>query len=127
MARLTSAPPRLGSAPSRLERVPDAPVARPIRQRDEAPWRSWYKTPRWKQLRLKVLVRDRYTCQRTGEICSGKYPAPNSPTVNHKKPHRGDPALFWDETNLETVTKAVHDGLIQTEEQAALHQRGCWA
>jgi hypothetical protein len=37
--------------------------------------------------------------------------------ANHKIPHRGDPVLFWDINNIETVTKAVHDSLIQSEER----------
>lgn len=125
MARLSSLPPRLAAAPPRLGRAPDAPEA-PKRNRDHAPWRAWYRTARWRQLRREVLIRDAWTCQRTGEVCTGKYPAPNSATVNHKKPHRGDPALFWDPDNLETVTKAIHDSLIQREEQASLHHRGVW-
>jgi 5-methylcytosine-specific restriction protein A len=71
-----------------------------------------------------VFVRDGYVCQRTGVLCAGKYPAPNSPVANHKKPHRGDLALFWDEDNVETVSKAVHDSVIQAEEQAV--PTGVW-
>lgn len=124
MGKLTSAPSRLQQAPARLGAAPNG-EARAAPQRDE-PWRKWYKTARWRALRLEVLVRDNYTCQRTGVICGGKYPAPDSPTVNHKRPHRGDERLFWDSDNLETVTKAVHDGEIQREEQASLHHRGVW-
>jgi 5-methylcytosine-specific restriction protein A len=81
-------------------------------------WRGWYKTKRWQELRLHVFVRDAYKCQRTGVLCLGRHPAPNSPVANHKVPHRGDPALFWDPDNVETVAKQVHDGLIQSEEQS---------
>ena len=90
------------------------------------PWRAWYKTARWARLRQAVLVRDAYTCQRSGVLCIGRHPAPNSPVVNHKRPHRGDERLFWSPDNLETVSKAVHDSDIQREEQASLHTRGCW-
>jgi 5-methylcytosine-specific restriction endonuclease McrA len=69
-----------------------------------------------------VLVRDLFTCQRTGQLCTGKGHAPDAPVVNHKRPHRGDPALFWSIENLETVTKAVHDGLIQSEERRLRQQ-----
>nr|WP_246472896.1 HNH endonuclease [Pelagibacterium limicola] len=81
--------------------------------------RGWYKSERWAQLRRAVFVRDGYRCQRTGELCIGKHPAPNSPVANHKVPHRGDPKLFWDINNIETVSKAIHDGIIQAEERAA--------
>lgn len=125
MARLTSLPPRIGAAPARLGRAP-ADQQGPRRQRDNAPWRAWYSTAQWKALRLKVFVRDCYICQRSGVICAGKHPAPDSPVANHKKPHRGNPALFWDEDNIETVTKEVHDSLIQSEEQESLLHRGVW-
>lgn len=69
-------------------------------------------------------MRDLYTCQRTGVLAIGKYPAPNSPVANHKRPHRGNPALFWDIDNIETVTKAVHDSIVQAEEQAI--PKGKW-
>ena len=87
--------------------------------RDTAPWRQWYKSARWQRLREAVFVRDLYTCQRSGVICSGKSPSPTSPVANHKIPHRGDPRLFWDEANVECVAKSVHDGLIQAEEKRA--------
>jgi 5-methylcytosine-specific restriction protein A len=124
--RLKSLPSRVSAAPSRLGAPPTQTGPSPKRQRFNAPWRGWYSTKRWKDLRLKVLVRDNYTCQRSGALCAGTYPAPDSPTVNHKVPHRGDPALFWDEANLETITKEVHDTIVQKEEQASLHHRGHW-
>ncbi|WP_258579770.1 MULTISPECIES: hypothetical protein [Rhizobium] len=40
--------------------------------------------------------------------------------ANHRIPHHGDPTLFWDINNIETVTKRIHDGLIQSEERRAL-------
>ncbi|MFC7399576.1 HNH endonuclease [Chelatococcus sp. GCM10030263] len=92
---------------------------RDTRYSPDAQVRGWYKSAAWQKLRRDVFARDGYICQRTGQICSGKHPAPNSPVANHKTPHRGDPALFWDINNIETVTKAVHDGVIQAEEHAA--------
>ena len=83
------------------------------------PWRKWYATSRWEKLRRKVFERDLYTCQRSGEVCVGTGNDPNSPVANHRIPHRGDPALFWDINNLETVTKRVHDSIIQREERRA--------
>ena len=90
------------------------------------PWKNWYKTKRWLDLRDQVFLRDHYKCQRSGVLCAGKHPTENSPVANHKQPHRGNPALFWDINNIETVTKKVHDSIIQTEEQASLHTRGVW-
>lgn len=71
-------------------------------------------------------VRDLFTCRRTGILLVGKYPEPDSPVANHKTPHRGDPKLFWDPDNIETIAKSVHDSEVQREEQASLQTRGCW-
>lgn len=82
-------------------------------------YRTWYKSARWQRLRMEVLTRDLYTCQQTGIILAGKANAPDSPVVDHKVPHRGDPVLFWDITNLQAVSKAWHDSTKQSEERAA--------
>ncbi|RYG87376.1 MAG: HNH endonuclease [Alphaproteobacteria bacterium] len=73
-----------------------------------------------------MLIRDNYTCQRTFRLCSGRPGEPDSAVVNHIVPHRGNEALFWDPANLQTVTKQVHDSLIQAEEQDSRHQQGVW-
>lgn len=91
-----------------------------------APWRRWYKTARWQRLRERILVRDGYVCQATGEPLVGRHPAPNSPTVDHITAHRGNEALFWDQENLRAVSKAWHDKHKQVEEQASVAQRGVW-
>lgn len=97
------------------------------RERDASvPWRSWYKTARWQKLRLRILQRELYTCRLTRVLLIGKFPAPNSPVVDHIIPHRGDEALFWDEDNLQVVSKEYHDSVKQKEEQASLHHRGVW-
>lgn len=80
------------------------------RKRDAThPWRRWYRTARWRALRSKIIRRDRGVCQQTGVLLIGFHPAGNSPVVDHIVPHRGDADLFWDETNLQTVSKAYHD------------------
>lgn len=90
-------------------------------------WRKWYKLKRWTDLRQLVLTRDLYRCQRTGVLLSGKHPAPNSPVVDHIKPHRGDPVLFWDMENLQSVSKEYHDSVKQALERsdkvAAIHPK----
>ncbi|HEX7883151.1 MAG TPA: HNH endonuclease [Afipia sp.] len=88
------------------------------------PWKAWYKLARWRGLRLRIFLRDLYTCQRKG---CGLIEGDTALLVcDHVKPHRGDEALFWDEANLQTLCKACHDKAKQTEEQASLHQRGVW-
>lgn len=109
--------------PSRLGYASGDEAAR-HRQRDATqPWRAWYKTARWQRLRERVLIRDRYTCQKTGVLLVGRHPAPNSPVVDHIIPHRGDERLFWDENNLHAVSKAYHDSTKQSEERNARTRR----
>ncbi|SEM88349.1 hypothetical protein SAMN05192583_1394 [Sphingomonas gellani] len=84
------------------------------RRRDEQPWRKWYKTARWQALRWSVLVRDRFTCQRPG--CGRIEPDTSLLVADHKRAHRGDEALFWDECNLQTLCKPCHDSDKQREE-----------
>jgi len=39
--------------------------------------------------------------------------------ADHKTPHRGDEALFWDRQNLWCLCKGCHDGAKQREDRAA--------
>ena len=39
--------------------------------------------------------------------------------VDHITPHRGDPLLFWDRTNWQSLCKPCHDGRKQAQEKAA--------
>ena len=117
MGRLKAMTPRLGASAQRLGRGASDEAAR-LRERDaNVGWRAWYKTSRWQKLRRVILARDLYTCQRTGVLLVGTYPAPDSPVVDHKVPHRGDETLFWDPANLHAVSKAFHDGEKQAEER----------
>lgn len=118
MAKLRSLGSILGALKPRLGFATGDAKGADRHRNQMAPWRRWYASERWRRLRLEVFTRDGYRCQRTGELCVGKYPAPNSPVANHKRPHKGDAALFWDAANIETVAKHVHDGLIQSEERA---------
>lgn len=119
MGRLKALRSALGALPPRLGFVEGDARGADRARTVMAPWRAWYGLKRWQDLRLAVFVRDGFTCRRTGVLCVGTHPAPNSPVANHIRPHKGDPRLFWDIGNVETVSKAVHDSLIQAEERAA--------
>jgi 5-methylcytosine-specific restriction protein A len=88
------------------------------------PWKRWYNTARWRALRLRIFLRDLYTCQNPD--CGRLIGNTALLVCDHIIPHRGDERLFWDETNLQTLCKACHDSIKQREEQATLHQRGVW-
>ena len=118
MGKLKTIPPRIGALPPRLGFASGDKKAADKSRNDAAPWRAWYGLARWKALRLFVFARDGYICQRPGALCSGTGKMANAPVANHTRPHRGNPDLFWDPNNVETVTKQVHDTIIQAEEQA---------
>lgn len=122
MARLTTLKPRLRTMSPRLgpakgeSREESEAIRTRHRDRDDAS-RKLYNTRAWRKLRDEVYLRDSYTCQKTGVICLGKHPAPNSPVADHIKPHHGDSELFWDKDNIQTVSKAYHDSQKQREER----------
>lgn len=119
MGRLTTVKPRLAVSGSRLRQAASGEAERSRMRDRDAPWRAWYRTKRWLKLRKAVLLRDGWQCQATGAMLVGKYPADNSAVVDHKVPHRGDPALFWDIDNLQAVAKGWHD-----REKQSLERRG---
>ena len=111
MTRLTNLKPSIGSLPTRVGAASQDHDRQSSTRTGMEPWQAWYKTSRWQKLRLKVLVRDAYTCRATGAICIGHHHAPNSPVVDHIRPHHGNEALFWSIDNLQTVTKEWTIGL----------------
>jgi 5-methylcytosine-specific restriction protein A len=117
LPRLKSLPPLLRREQPLLKR--DDEQERNKRRYQEQPWRAFYNTREWQRLRLACFERDLYTCQRSGELCipGGTGQEPNAPVANHKIPHRGDRSLFFDLDNLECITKAVHDSIVQGEEK----------
>lgn len=111
MGKLTALRPRLGGLEVRLSRLTD----REGHSEALEPWRAWYKTQRWRRLRWDVLKRDLFTCQ-----CCGRVEPDTSQLVaDHIRPHRGDPALFWDPDNIQTLWKPHHDRDKQRAERRA--------
>lgn len=78
------------------------------------PWRAWYQSARWKRLRLATFTRDLFTCRMCKKIEGNM----SKLICDHIVPHRGDPGLFWSESNLQTMCKPCHDGAKQRAEQA---------
>lgn len=113
MGRLKAIQPRLSGLKPRLAKLAD-PKAEYERTRAAVPWRKWYKTADWTKLRWATLVRDRFTCG----MC-GKAEADTSRLVaDHRRPHRGDRALFFDPRNLWTLCKSpCHDSVKQRQER----------
>lgn len=107
---LKSLPSRLGRLAPRLARQSDAHGHTAAAE----PWRAWYSLARWRRLRWSVLSRDLFTCQ-CG--CGHVEPDASQLVADHIQAHRGDPALFWDPANLQTLWKPHHDSDKQRAER----------
>lgn len=118
MPKIKMIKPLVGTLKPLIGRSPGDEKARYHERDENQPWRAWYYSRRWKELRKAVWVRDAYTCRKTGTLCIGRYPAGDSPVADHIIPHRGDPDLFWDINNVQTVSKEYHDSEKQGQERA---------
>lgn len=128
MGRFASLKPRLSAMTPRVE-APGVDGGRDRARDSSQPWRKWYKTARWRELKDRVHVRDAHRCRVTGVRVLGRFPAPDSPVADHiKSPGevwemtgciRETERVFWDIDNLRTVSKAYHDGQRQREQKQA--------
>lgn len=71
------------------------------------PWRRWYQTAEWRALRMRVLTRDGFRCQCVD--CQGRYVWPLATIADHKVPHRGHAADFWNEDGIQALTTVCHN------------------
>lgn len=77
------------------------------RAMEKLPWRTWYKTRAWRDLRATQL-RQHPLCQ--CPLCrEGAGAITPATVVDHIHPHRGDARLFYDPSNLQSLAKACHD------------------
>lgn len=91
---------------------------REAKRRQLQPWRNWYKLKRWFALRDRVFKRDLMICQQTGVLLTTRPNQPHSAIADHIIPHNGDPVLFWDEDNVQSVSKQWHDSVKQSQERS---------
>jgi 5-methylcytosine-specific restriction enzyme A len=116
VGRLTT----LGSRLSRLSggRLKLAETRQQVdRNRNAQGWRGWYGLKAWRELRWACLLRDQFTCRMCG---TGPQADTSKLVADHKVPHRGVRALFFDLGNLETLCASpCHSSKKQAEELAA--------
>jgi 5-methylcytosine-specific restriction enzyme A len=105
--------PGLSVSPGRLQPIITTEADRSKRRDTSEPWRPWYRTKRWYQLRWQVLVRDLFTCQH----CKTIHHDTSLLVAHHKQRHCGNAELFWSSANLACVCKACHDGPIKASER----------
>jgi 5-methylcytosine-specific restriction endonuclease McrA len=66
----------------------------------------------WEKARKAFLARHPY-CGRCGALAN---------VVDHKNPHRGDRALFWDKANWQSLCTPCHSGAKQREERRIIRE-----
>ncbi|MDK4730341.1 HNH endonuclease [Rhizobium phaseoli] len=66
-------------------------------------YHTLYRTALWKQLRLAQLAREPlcHMCEELGLVTVAN-------TVDHRKAHKGDHALFFDPANLASLCPSCH-------------------
>ncbi|WP_405220179.1 HNH endonuclease signature motif containing protein [Lentisalinibacter sediminis] len=69
-------------------------------------------TNRWRRIRITWLTNNPLCvfCEQRGRLTPAT-------VVDHIRPHRGDPVLFFDLTNLQSLCKPCHDSVKQRLER----------
>jgi 5-methylcytosine-specific restriction enzyme A len=78
-------------------------------------YHRWYGLQRWRRLQKHQKAK-----QPLCERCLKRGLTRAATECHHKVPHKGDPALFWDPTNLESICKSCHDRDAQREELGSI-------
>jgi 5-methylcytosine-specific restriction protein A len=82
-------------------------------------YKHLYNTKRWYRMRHYQL-----TGTPLCEDCAQRGKVAPATVADHKRPHRGDEELFFDEKNLQSLCKPCHDGAKQQFEKSGT-VRGC--
>ncbi len=70
-----------------------------------------YHTPRWRKAR-KAYLNKHPLCV----MCEKRGLTVAATVVDHKKPHKGNLELFWDEDNWQPLCKQCHDSVKKMQE-----------
>ncbi|WP_245504083.1 HNH endonuclease [Lichenihabitans psoromatis] len=81
-------------------------------RRGQQPWRTWYKTARWRTLRQWQL-----NTEPLCRICTAEDRLTPATVCDHVMPHRGDEALFWSGP-FQSLCERCHSRDKQREERA---------
>lgn len=87
---------------------------------NQSNWHQLYNLKRWKQLRLDHLAQSPLCiyCLRNNQYTPAT-------VVDHIKPHKGNLALFFDPSNLQSLCKSHHDSAKQKAEINNVNEIGC--
>jgi 5-methylcytosine-specific restriction protein A len=97
------------------ERAKVQAVRRQSAKRGSDPWSHLYQTPEWKRA-SRAFRKANPLCA----SCAGIGLVVPVAEVDHKEPHRGNRALFWDRTNWQGLCKPCHSRKTAAE---VLHRR----
>lgn len=78
-----------------------------------------YDRVEWKRLRLEQLRAAPFCA-----FCNAQGHLVPATVVDHRIPHRGDEALFFDRGNLQSLCKRCHDGAKQALEKSGTLRGG---
>ena len=100
------------------------PASRLARRIDSDSWRAGKTTAergyggRWQAARKRFLSANPLCamCQAQGYLAAASL-------VDHRQPHRGDPLLFWDESNWQSLCERCHNSTKKVIENAEKSQR----
>jgi 5-methylcytosine-specific restriction endonuclease McrA len=81
-------------------------------------YRKLYKSKAWQELRIRVFVRDCGICGICRRAIIGRFDA------DHRRAHKGNLLLFWDETNIQVLHPDCHAKAKQRDE-ARGYEAGC--
>ncbi len=73
------------------------------KQRDEQPWRKWYRSKRWRDIRDFHESKFPWCveCQKAGHLVAWTQ-------LDHIVPHRGDYEMFWNPRNRQGLCDIHH-------------------
>ena len=74
-------------------------------------WRRWYKRASWLRIRARRLAADPLCA-----MCLKDGITKAADTVDHITPHRGDPELFFDYDNTQSLCASCHSSRKQGQE-----------
>ena len=116
VSKLKTLRPLVGKLKPLVGRMPGDEKARDEHRRQHQPSKTWLKSAWWLKARQRVLVRDRYTCQRPG--CGVLVAGKGEAHIDHIVPHNEDRALFFcDDAGLQALCVPCHVRLKQAEER----------
>lgn len=95
-----------------MREIPSKPTPATKQRADSAAWQHLYKGAAWRRLRQHQLA-----MQPLCEFCLVTEEITAAEVVDHKRRHQGDPELFFDATNLQSLCKHHHDSAKQMMER----------